>query len=276
MIDLFALGALPVLAREVLAVLFDLTLKGTLILALAGLLTTLLKNTSASTRHQIWCLALCSVLLLPVLTVMLPAWRLPILAEIPYLQEATATLDRAAAVEQPLAIPADVAVVEATTLVATLASSAGTDGVAPDSEGAASVAPPPAYKTILGPFYRLYESARAASWPVWFLVIWAGGVAVVLFRFLLGAAGVGWLAYRARPIRDPAWTHLTGEIRSGLGLRRQVRLLRSVRTAMPMTWGLLRPVVLLPVRANDWSEARRRCVLTHELAHVRCVQAVWR
>ena len=104
MIDLLATGSLPVLAREVLAVLFDVTLKGTLILALAGLLTALLKNTSASVRHQIWCLALCSVLLLPVLTVTLPAWRLPVLAEIPYLQEATASLDRQPAEPAPTTI----------------------------------------------------------------------------------------------------------------------------------------------------------------------------
>jgi hypothetical protein len=38
---------------------------------------------------------------------------------------------------------------------------------------------------------------------------------------------------------------------------------------MPMTWGVRRPVIVLPAGADRWSEAERRQVLVHELAHVR-------
>jgi TonB family protein len=37
---------------------------------------------------------------------------------------------------------------------------------------------------------------------------------------------------------------------------------------MPLTWGLIRPCVLLPAGAMEWSDERRRVVLCHELAHI--------
>lgn len=266
MIALFDAMALPTLSGAVLAVLFDLTLKGALILVLAGLLTALMKRASAATRHLVWCLALCSVLMLPTLTLALPTWRLSVLSEIPYVRAATTALDQGSPPAQ-----AEVSGGAASRAVPPAPMTPAVSQTAP--EPAVSVreeaAPRPAREVVVGMFTSAYEGALTVPWTIWLLCIWLVGVAVVLFRFLIGAGGVGWFAYRARPIRDPVWTDLAREIGGRVGLRRRVRLLRSLRTAMPMTWGVWRPVVLLPVRADDWSEARRRCVLTHELAHIK-------
>jgi len=37
---------------------------------------------------------------------------------------------------------------------------------------------------------------------------------------------------------------------------------------MPLTWGILRPVIVLPSGATLWTEDRCRIVLSHELAHI--------
>lgn len=37
---------------------------------------------------------------------------------------------------------------------------------------------------------------------------------------------------------------------------------------MPLTWGIFRPLVLLPASAAQWPEERRRMVLRHEFAHI--------
>src|SRR5215475_10697922 len=57
----------------------ELTLKGIMILAAAGLLSVGLRNASAASRHAVWSLALSALLLLPALTWAVPAWRVAIL-----------------------------------------------------------------------------------------------------------------------------------------------------------------------------------------------------
>ena len=85
-------------------------------------------------------------------------------------------------------------------------------------------------------------------------------------------AGVGrlvWIASRAERLRDGIWPRTARQIAGIDGLRRRVLVLQTDEPDLVATWGLFRPCVLLPNRARDWSEARARAVLCHELAHVR-------
>ncbi len=56
--------------------LLDASLRGTFILALAGIATLILRRASAALRHGIWLLAVVSLLALPVLSAALPAWQI--------------------------------------------------------------------------------------------------------------------------------------------------------------------------------------------------------
>ena len=107
----------------------------------------------------------------------------------------------------------------------------------------------------------------APSWS-WLWAAWLAGVLAVLSAPLAGRIAVSRLTRDAEPIDDAEWTALVRDLAAKLGLTRRIVLLRSARAAMPMTWGWIRPVVLLPAEADSWGVDRRRGVLLHELAHV--------
>lgn len=81
----------------------------------------------------------------------------------------------------------------------------------------------------------------------WLLMIWAAGASVVLARLLVG------LLAAARITRSAS--NIAG-------------ILYSDRAATPLTWGFLRPVVILPAYAIEWTAAQRDLVLRHERAHI--------
>lgn len=212
----------------------DSLTKATLLLVAAGLVTMVWRR-AAAPRHLVWTLALAGTLVLPAVRVLGPAWRVPLLPARPTAVPAfPAALDRVA--EPSASSPA------------TAVGSAAVIGAAP------STAIPG------GP-------ARPASLP-WAVAIWAGGAILVIAAYLVGAWRVTGIAGRSRDVDSADWVELQASIAAELQLRVPVRLLAASGPAMPMTWGLLHPVILLPADADQWPAARRRDVLLHEMAHV--------
>jgi TonB family protein len=99
--------------------------------------------------------------------------------------------------------------------------------------------------------------------------IWMLGTSLALLALVAGAVRLARLAKLARPITHETWDRLTAEVSHHLRIRRPVRLLQSPAVPIPLTWGLWRPRVVLPLDAEQWSPDLRRAVLSHELAHVR-------
>ncbi|HUK18624.1 MAG TPA: M56 family metallopeptidase [Bryobacteraceae bacterium] len=102
--------------------------------------------------------------------------------------------------------------------------------------------------------------------PPW-LLFWAFGAAVAASRFAVGALGTRRIVRRATPAiyAQPAAQDLS----RALGIRRNVAVLESAGAPVPLACGLLRPAVVLPHGAAEWSAARLATVLRHELAHIR-------
>ncbi len=96
------------------------------------------------------------------------------------------------------------------------------------------------------------------------MLLWMAGIGAGFLQ-MLAALAMLWRVRRAArlsPDQDAADT-----LASHLGIEHPVRVLETT-SGMPMTFGVLRPTVLLPREARAWSDERRRVVLLHELAHV--------
>lgn len=220
--------------------LLEVTLKATIVLATVGLLGVLLRRASATTRHLVWSLALGGLLVLPVLAYLLPVWRVPVLpaAKAPVLVTPVAAENDS--FDAPLAVP-----VEA----------------------------PVASSSIAVPSATANDYSVVPRWSVnWFgvaLSVWLAGVLIVLMRLTLGTLRMRRITYEAECLTDYHWSALMCRLRAQIDLPAHVSLYASEEITMPVTWGILRPIVLLPAESVQWSNEWRRIVLLHELAHIK-------
>ena len=101
------------------------------------------------------------------------------------------------------------------------------------------------------------------------LLLWALGALFIVMKLLAGLARLAWISARSRPVVDESWPQALSIQRARLGIARPVKILLSADpAAMPLTWGFLRPRILVPAGATEWSPDQRWTVLSHELAHV--------
>ena len=107
---------------------------------------------------------------------------------------------------------------------------------------------------------------RLTDWRLLVMAIWAAGVFAACLQVLFGIAGLWRLRRTASPSPDGM---LAKQLARELGISRTIRVVETSEGAMPMTAGLLRPVIFMPCDAEAWSYDRRRSVLFHELAHIR-------
>ena len=99
-------------------------------------------------------------------------------------------------------------------------------------------------------------------------LVWICGTAVASTSLIAGFVRLLGLRLRARRAVDAGWSAIVRDLSGELGITRPVTLFESGTPAMPMTWGLWRPKILLPADARTWSAERLRIVIGHELAHV--------
>ena len=246
------------LTTFVLSMLLGLVVKETLLLLAAWGVCLMLARASAAVRHLVWTAALGGTLLLPLLFLSLPRWN------VGYAQ---ATLSPASSLQ--VKVPA-----------ATSSETTFPRPAARVPQGVGPAAPPPlpteGTGTSAAPTARAKFRGTSSFVLLFFgagLALWLAGFSAVLAPFFVGLHRIRQIGKQAAPLVGAA-AAIAESGRQQLGIRPLTFLqvkqdaAPKDRVAVPVTWGLFRPQVLLPAQAASWSEDCLRAALLHELGHV--------
>jgi WD40 repeat protein/beta-lactamase regulating signal transducer with metallopeptidase domain len=139
----------------------------------------------------------------------------------------------------------------------------------PPAAAKPALTPPPTAPSDAVPAQAPGEPVGLA-WPLagWLVALWLLGALLLVTRALGRLAMLYRYARRSGPVLDEEWASSLRSLAerycvSGVALR------ETSAIASPLTFGLFRPVILLPLCRRRWSAGQRALILGHELAHVR-------
>ncbi len=217
----------------------SLLLKAGGILIVAWVFSWMLRSRSAGLRHALWSTAFTAILALPLIS----AWMPPLEIDVLRLEAISQSYFPAAedAGGQPVAMHGGVDN-EATAVMEPTTPRTGADDA--------------------------FVSAPAQTYNVarYLMGAWLTGVLGLCFIFLLQLVRIR-RATKHAVSTTPIW-NLAASIAREMNLRGVPRVLVG-QVDVPLTWGIVRPVVILPVDATEWDRRKQRIVLMHEFSHIR-------
>ncbi|HSL22077.1 MAG TPA: M56 family metallopeptidase [Vicinamibacterales bacterium] len=240
----------------------EIVVRVTILLGAAAATTVLLRRSSAAARHLVWTLAIAGSLAVPAVSILAPRWEVPLLPG-GALAPVVVGVGRTSAGDHAddVAVPPGAA--RRSVVSGVSRSAAPGSGVSGVSRTEAPGFSRSSARRIAGSWFAGWSSRSLL------LALWLAGSVFVFLRLAVGTARMWWLAQRARPLADGRTLQLAARLARALGIRHDLVFLEGVVSAMPMTWGVRKPRILLPASATEWPAARLRVVLLHELAHVR-------
>ena len=211
-----------------MSVMIAIALKSLLVAGLSLGLLALMKHRSAAERSWVAHIGLLALIIMALAPLALPTWNV----------EAPALLGRAAPDEVSVPVAAPAAALKATV-----------PHLAPSATPTAEAVRP----TV--------SAAAAAS------AIYAVPAAILLLITALALARLFALRARADVLVDGHWLSALARAQRRMGFKHGTALLTSNELASPISWGLMRPVILLNSRAVEASD-EAEAIIAHELAHV--------
>ncbi|MFL6763582.1 MAG: M56 family metallopeptidase [Sphingomicrobium sp.] len=212
-------------------VLIAIALKSLLIAGVTLGLLQLLSKRSAAERSWVAHIGLLALAILAVAPLMLPSWNI----------EAPALMGRAPDVTPSVQAPASATV---------------------PSAALAPIASPG--KSLAVPHGVSFPSLSAAAALT---AAYALPAAILLFITLLAVARLITLRARADVLVDGHWLSALARAQRRMRFKHGTALLTSDELSSPISWGLVRPVILLNRRAIE-ATGEAEAIIAHELAHV--------
>lgn len=238
-------------------ILLIVSVKATVLLGLAFGGARIMARAPAASRSALWAATAGALSLLPILEAALPGWRVPVL---PAAALVTASyeegVEASGRTSPPPKMHSEPAVGDAAR-----SGSVGTAGrsfAGRGRPGGTAVA-------------RSGEGGRSrmAAWSDLALLLWLAGFGWMLARLLVQRRRLSALLDRGIVDTDGAVARVVRQRARAMGIARPPRVVLSAEDVVPVTWGVLRPVVVLPRTALDWPDAQIRTAVIHELAHVK-------
>jgi beta-lactamase regulating signal transducer with metallopeptidase domain len=125
-------------------------------------------------------------------------------------------------------------------------------------------------------------SVRSSGWSWAHLVnpvlglLWLSGAVVLAVWYCIGRIRVAQLQRRFWTVDDEQRLANVAGLARQLGVRRRVRLVESDRLSGPVTYGIVRPTIALPVDfSKRFGSPQQKTVLAHELSHIASWDAAW-
>ncbi len=236
------------------------------LLLLAGATTILMRRASASARASVWRLALFGLLSLPVFCVVLPP--LSVAVNVPLHQRSPMLAPAVIVPAAPVSIPEDIGSTDRPSKNKSHMPGER-DSFSVASQSALPVLPARPPKRSVFAQSSVRPELRAQS-GLLFFGLWVVVVLSLATRMAFSLLALRRMAMCAAPVGGTL-EQLALSISRAAGVRSPVRLYAdgvARGSTGPMTWGLMRPVILLPAGSDLCPHDRLRSILSHEMAHI--------
>ncbi|MCI5046917.1 MAG: hypothetical protein MRY59_05405 [Aquisalinus sp.] len=114
----------------------------------------------------------------------------------------------------------------------------------------------------------LSEEIIAAWGPQLLLVVYVIPAALMLLMILFNLTGLVRIRQSSDVVQSPEWLSALAKAQADFHFREGAALLISDKVSSPISWGFIRPVIVIDRQTADASSDQAAGIISHELAHV--------